>query len=236
MAPRAPRIIGYVRVSTAEQADSGLGMAAQVAALEKEAAHRGWKLTIIRDEGRSGASLKRPGIRKALTMLAQGKADGLAVAKLDRLSRSTADSAMLFQWCNEAKVALIALDFDLDTSTPTGQLIATFMAALAEWERQTIAARTKASLAALRAQGKPVGPPAVADDPPLTRRIKDMRAGKGLPHPLTFREIADTLNREGVPTPRGGSQWRPSSLQRILGYERPTARKPRTSLPKVKRR
>jgi DNA invertase Pin-like site-specific DNA recombinase len=225
------RVIGYVRVSTAEQADSGLGLEAQRAALQREAAHRGWTLTIITDEGRTGANLRRPGIRRALRLIAQGKADALAVAKLDRLSRSNADSAQLFYWFHEAGAALILLDFELDTSSPTGKLIATFMAGLAEWERDMIAARTKAALAALRAQGKPTGRPAVADHRELERRIKRMR-DQG----ATYQAIADTLNREGVPTMRGGREWRISSVQAACGYVRPAKRRGRTTLPALQGR
>jgi DNA invertase Pin-like site-specific DNA recombinase len=171
----ALRVIGYVRVSTSEQADSGLGLDAQVSELERAAAYEGWQLTIIRDEGRTGANLRRPGIRKALRALAQGEYDGLAVAKLDRLSRSTADSAQLFHWFHEAEARLILLDLRVDTGTPTGSLLANFMAALAEWERRQIAARTKASLTALRAQGKPISRPAVIDQPELAARIRRLR-------------------------------------------------------------
>jgi hypothetical protein len=61
------------------------------------------------------------------------------------------------------------------------------------------------------------GRPAVADLPLLQRRIATMRASG-----LTLQAIADTLNREGVPTLRGGAKWRPSSVQAATGYKRPS--------------
>jgi hypothetical protein len=80
-------MIGYVRVSTADQVESGLGLAAQETAIREEAERRGWDLEIVRDEGRSGKRVN-PGLRSALDDLRAGLADGLVVAKLDRLARS----------------------------------------------------------------------------------------------------------------------------------------------------
>lgn len=83
------KVVGYLRVSTFEQADSGLGVAAQRATLQAEATRRGWTVQWIEDCGYSASNLNRPGIGKALHLLASGKADALAVAKLDRLSRAS---------------------------------------------------------------------------------------------------------------------------------------------------
>lgn len=225
------RVIGYVRVSTAEQTDSGLGLEAQRAALTREAQHRGWDLTIIADEGRTAANLKRPGIRKALRLIAQGKADALATTRLDRLSRSVSDSAQLFHWFKAADAGLILLDFNLDTSQPMGELVAHFMAAMAQWERAMIAQRTKAALTALRAQGKPTGRPAIADQADLQRYIRRLHNAQG----LTPAEIARRLNAEGIPTVRGGATWRISSIQSTLGYKRPPKTQKRSSLPSPRR-
>jgi DNA invertase Pin-like site-specific DNA recombinase len=90
------RVIAHVRVSTDEQADSGAGLAAQRPAILTEADHRGWKnVEVIEDAGARGSDLKRPGITSALTALATGSANVLVVAKLDRLSRSLVDFALL---------------------------------------------------------------------------------------------------------------------------------------------
>ena len=64
------RVVGYVRVSTNEQADSGAGLAAQRAAITAETARRGWQLmTIHEDAGLSGKSMNRPGLAEALAMV-----------------------------------------------------------------------------------------------------------------------------------------------------------------------
>src|SRR5664280_2801568 len=90
------RVIGYIRVSTEEQADSGAGLNAQRAAILAEAEHRGWHLVdIIEDAGYSAKDLRRPGIQRALAALKWDEADVLVVSKLDRLSRSLMDFTAL---------------------------------------------------------------------------------------------------------------------------------------------
>jgi DNA invertase Pin-like site-specific DNA recombinase len=89
-----------------------------------------------------------------------------------------------------------------------------------------IGARTKAALAALRAQGKPSGRPAVADRPALERRIQELR-GRG----WSLQRIADQLNEDGEPTLRGAPKWTKSAVQSATGYVRPRPRRKRTELP-----
>ena len=88
------QVLGYVRVSTEEQAEDGVGLDAQREAITAEAQRRGWDLiAIVEDRGYSAKDLKRPGIQKALAQLEAGEADALVTAKVDRLSRSTLDFA-----------------------------------------------------------------------------------------------------------------------------------------------
>jgi DNA invertase Pin-like site-specific DNA recombinase len=228
---RTLRLIAYVRVSTQEQADSGLGLDAQLQAIQDACQRRGWEIAdVIPDAGRSGASLKRPGIRKALKAIADGKADGLVVAKLDRVSRSSTDTALLVEWfTHEARAEFVALDVEwADTTSPTGRLFVGLVALIAEWERAQTAQRTSAALQSLKRQGRAYGPGAVSDQTPLAKRIQKLREGG-----MTLQEICTTLTAEEIPTPRGGTKWRPSSLQTVLGYQRPPKRKARTQLPRV---
>src|SRR5213082_3042946 len=77
------QVIGYVRVSTEEQRDSGAGLAAQRAAIEAECRRRGWQLVeVIEDAGYSAKDLKRPGVQIALDTLRKREANALVVAKL----------------------------------------------------------------------------------------------------------------------------------------------------------
>jgi DNA invertase Pin-like site-specific DNA recombinase len=216
------RMIGYCRVSTDEQAMSGLGLADQEKRIREMAKPHGWKLVqLIRDEGLSAGTLERAGLYRALGQLAAGRADGLVVAKLDRLTRSTVDFGLLLEWFKTTGKTLVLLDLGVDTSTAGGELVANVICSVAQWERGVISERTTAALAQLRAQGKPTGRPAVVDDHALVARIKVMKHEEE----LTLRQICDRLNAENVPTLRGAKQWAPSAIQSALGYKRP--RKPR---------
>ena len=130
-----------------------------------------------------------------------------------------ADFAALLEWFTEAEATLVALDLGIDTSTPGGRLVANVFASVAEWEREVIGARTREGLLAARASGKSISRPALVDDPKLHKRIKRMRS-RG----MTLQAIADRLNKEGIPTLRGGTEWRPSSVQAAAGGRR---RRPR---------
>ena len=216
------RMIGYCRFSTSEQAISGLGLADQEQRIRDMAKPKGWRMVqVIRDEGMSAGTLERPGLHRALSLLAAGRADGLVVAKLDRLTRSTIDFGLLLEWFRDNARTLILLDLGVDTSTAGGELVANVIVSVAQWERGVISERTRAALAQLRAQGKPTGRPAVVDDRALHARILEMKVDCD----MTLRQICDALNAEGVPTRRGAAKWQPSAIQSVLGYKRP--RKPR---------
>lgn len=225
-------VLGYVRVSTHEQAQSGLGLAAQRSAIEAACTARGWSLTgVVVDDGASGRSLDRRGIQEALRGLLAGQATCLMVSKLDRLTRSVGDLAALVAWTEANRVTLVALDLGVDTSTPGGRLMANVFASVAEWEREMAAGRTRDALAALRAQGRPISRPAVVDRPELAERIAGMRAGG-----MTYQRIADVLNDEHVPTMRGASAWGVSAVRGACGYERPRSRPQSPELPTQRRR
>lgn len=223
------RMVLYTRVSTDEQHN---GIDAQRAELQRAVTYEDWHVVAeISDKGQSGKDLDRPGLRRALSLIADGAADGLAVSKLDRLSRSVIDAGELAEWFDAAGARLVALDLSIDTSTPSGRLMLHLMAAFGQWERETIAQRTRDGLAALRAKGKAIGPPAVADRPELAARIRQLR-GAG----WTLQAIADHLNAEGVPTLRGGAQWRVSSVQSAAGYHRRPPQRRTPVLPALGRR
>lgn len=205
------RAVGYLRVSTEEQASSGLGLADQRAAIAAEAAARGWHVEYVEDPGASAKSLDRPGIIRALRLLAAGEAEVLVVAKFDRLSRSVGDFAALATRAGAEGWAIVALDLGgLDTATPIGEFVANVTAAVAQLERRLIGARTKAALAQRRARGLRHGRPSQIPHQVL-RRITDERAAGA-----TLAAIADRLNRDQVPTVRGGVRWHRSTVDRAL--------------------
>ena len=152
---RSEAVIGYVRVSTNEQADSGLGLAKQRSVITSEAKARGWALwEVIADEGISAKSVQgRPGLLRCLQMLEAGEASVLMVHKLDRLARSVGDFASLVRLAERQGWAIFISDLAIDMTTPTGGLMANISASVAEWERRIISQRTKDALAVKKAQG-----------------------------------------------------------------------------------
>ncbi|MDQ3053784.1 MAG: recombinase family protein [Actinomycetota bacterium] len=203
-------VVGYTRVSTSDQADSGAGLAAQQTAIRAECARRGWVLAAIHSDSASGASMKgRTALAEALAALATGQAQGLVVAKLDRLSRSLCDFAGLLATAEREGWALCALDA-VDMSSPGGEFLANVMASAAQWERRIIGVRTREGLAAKRAQGvrlgRRVGLPAEVRD-----RITEQREAG-----LTLAAIAAALNADAVPTAQGGALWHPSTVRAVL--------------------
>lgn len=212
------RAIGYVRVSTREQAESGAGLQAQRDAITAAAAQRGWQVVGIRDDqGASAKSLSgRPGVLAAIEAVEHGGADVLVVAKLDRLSRSVADFAAILDRARRRNWGLVALDIGVDTTTPAGELVANVMAAVAQWERRAIGERTRDGLAAKRAAGVRLGRPPVLSPVVVERIATARRAG------CTLQAIADSLNDEAIPTAHGGACWRPSTVAGVLSRCAPT--------------
>lgn len=205
------QVEGYVRVSTQEQAAGGAGLAAQRAAIVAECDRRGWTLTRLHeDAGWSGRDLNRPAIQEALATLTARRAGALVVAKLDRLSRSLMDFATLMERARQERWALVALDCAVDTTTPAGEAMASVMATFSQLERRLIGQRTKEALAVKKSAGVQLGrPPSISTE--LAARIHENRS-RG----MTLAAIADELNSDAVPTPRGGSYWRPSSIESVL--------------------
>ncbi|WP_370248695.1 recombinase family protein [Nocardioides sp.] len=211
MKRRSGKVIGYLRVSTDEQAVSGLGLGDQRSVIAAEAARRDWvDVEFLSDEGYSATNLSRPAIATALDMLGKGQASVLVVSKLDRLSRSLLDFATLMDRARREGWELVVLDLAIDTTVPSGQLMANVMAAFAEYERQLIGARTSAALQQLKAQGKRLGRPRTLPAEVTSRIVAARGEGQAL------AAIADGLNRDGVATARGGARWYPSTVRAVL--------------------
>lgn len=161
------RMIGYVRVSTEEQAEFRNGLDAQTHALTQVAGERGWSLRVFPDEGKSGKDVP-PGLQKALEWLAMGRAEGLVVTKLDRLSRSIPHAANIVRQAQDQEWDLVVLDPEIDFTKPTGRFQANILLAVAELERDMVSQRTREALAAKQSRGERVGrkskvPPWVVD-------------------------------------------------------------------------
>lgn len=203
------RAIGYCRVSTDEQGDSGLGLAEQRVTVKQEIDRRGWERGAMFEDVASGKSLRgRKDFGRALQTLADGEADVLVVAKLDRLSRSVSDFAAILAQSQREGWALNICDLGVDTTTPSGKMVAQVMMVLAEWEREMIGDRTKRALEQARERGTRLGRPSGVDKDTL-RLIRILRqAGK------SYAAIAAALEAEGIATAQGG-KWHAATVRKL---------------------
>ena len=209
------KVVGYVRVSTQEQASEGHSLGAQEAKLRQYAALYDLDLVeVIVDAGHSAKSLNRPGLQQALSALQSGQAEGILIAKLDRLTRSVRDLGTLLDTYFCKKFSLLAVAEQIDTRSATGRMMLNLLASVSQWEREVIGERTSVALQHLKAQGRRLGQPvheATEQGAHAAARARALKA-QGLP----LRQIASTLQAEGHPTKRGGA-WGPQTVSLVLG-------------------
>lgn len=218
------KYVAYLRVSTARQGQSGLGLEAQRAAIAALVSQRGGKVLETFVEVESGKNNARPELGKALH-LAKVTGATLVIAKLDRLSRNAAFLLTL----QDSGARFIAADMP-----DANELTVGIMALVAQQERQAISKRTKEALQAAKVRGQKLGNPngaaalrragkgngaAVA----AARASADAHAAALRPlvsalHAKGVRSLgalATALNEAGVLTPRCGA-WHRSSVANLL--------------------
>lgn len=227
------KYIGYIRVSTKHQAESGLGLDAQRAKIELYAQLMDMELVdIVVDAGVSGRKLDRPGLQEALQRMTDGEADGLIIAKLDRLSRSVGHTAHLIgKYFSSGEKHLQSVTDSLNTTTANGRMVINILSTMAQWEAEVISERTKDGLAALEGkENVKLGP----DHYGMTRHEEELvdgrrkilscseeqkniklmielrEDGKG------FRAICRELEARGIKTKKGKTKWHHSTVQQIL--------------------
>jgi DNA invertase Pin-like site-specific DNA recombinase len=197
------RLIGYARIAPREREDERPSLDIQRRGLETAARAGGWELVRVEEDVRSGRTLRRPGLRAALAACRAGEADGIAVARLDRLTYSLSDLAELVREAVDGGYTIVSLQPAVDIASDGGRAVGEVLAEAASWQPRAIAT---AGRALSGRPGRPSSTPAA-----VAQRIRDLRA-----QGMTLQAICDTLNREGVPTPRGGAEWRPTSLRSVL--------------------
>lgn len=228
------RCVAYARVSTEEQARDGVSLDVQRDKMRLYAELHGLDLAeVVTDAGASAKSLDRPGLAKALGMLDRGRARGLVVFKLDRLTRHLGDwSALIDRYFGEKPGrTLMSVSESIDTRTAAGRMVLNIMMTVAQWERETIVERTRAAMRFKRARGErvsrriPYGYDLADDGRNLTpngaelavvARILALAAGGARPG-----QIAAELTADGVPTKNGGAGWARTTVVSIL--KRPPA-------------
>jgi DNA invertase Pin-like site-specific DNA recombinase len=219
------RAVAYLRVSTATQGRSGLGLEAQRQAVEAFAAAHGFEIRaelVEVETGKDADALEhRPRLAAALRAARRlGKGTPVIVAKLDRLSRDVAFIAGLMA----QKVPFVVAELGTDADP----FMLHLYAALAEKERALISTRTKAALQAAKARGVPLGNRTNLAEAGRrgveARRVETERHFQNVLPIIrevqaagarTLAEIAAALTARGVPTARGGS-WARMTVKRIL--------------------
>ena len=197
------KVLGYARVSTEEQATHGVSLTVQRQKMQQYAELYDLELIdVFEDAGFSARTTERPALKQALAALESGQAEGLVVARLDRLTRSVADMASLIQRYFGERFSLFSVSDQVDTRTASGRLVLHILVSVSQWEREAIGERTRAALAHKKAQGVRLGSPPLGDAPAEAETVARMKELRG--RFMTLREIATQLEAEGRRTKRGG--------------------------------
>lgn len=202
--------IGYIRVSTAKQGRSGLGLEAQQEALRRFAESEGYSFAETFKDVESGKHDEdhRPALKAAIE---RARKDGvpIIVAKLDRLSRDVHYISGLMKH----RVPFIVTELGADTDP----FLLHLYAALAEKERKMIGERTKAAMAAAKARGVRIGglrSKGIELAAEARKRAEGLRSLFESQKKLSARALAEKLNADGVATPEGG-RWHAATVMRV---------------------
>ncbi|MBA3903526.1 MAG: recombinase family protein [Rhodocyclaceae bacterium] len=222
------KAVGYVRVSSSEQAQHGFGLMTQEAAIRAFAESQGYELVeVVTDAAVSGATrpAERAGFGRVVELAEAGAFSVLLVWKFDRLARQIVYAVTAANELQERHgVQLRSVTEPIDTATPMGRTVFAILAGMAEQERQVITERTflgrreKATRGGYACGAVPLGYVADregglapdAESAATVRRIFALRKDGA-----TLQSIASALNGEGVPTSRGGKWW-PATVRYIV--------------------
>jgi site-specific DNA recombinase len=217
------KLVGYIRVSSESQAENtSLGeQRRRIQAYCDAFAHE--LIAVFEEVGSAKEAENRPQFQAALEMV-RSEADGIVALKLDRIARNTRDVlALVEDTLQPNNKSLVLLDLSVDTSTPTGRMILTVMAAVATLERDVINERTQGGRKAkAEAGGYAYGSPKFGmrvdhgelvvdeNEQQIVELIRRRRkSGK------SYRAIADYLNAQGILAKRGGA-WGHTSVKKVL--------------------
>src|SRR5215831_1226188 len=218
--------LGYIRVSSEEQADSGLGLEAQRQRIAAYCAMKGLRLAeVFADPGISGGKplASRPAGSQLLAAAIKSKTP-VVVAKLDRLFRSVADAATVIADFDKKGIRLVALAEGFDTTNPYGRAMAQMASVFTELERAMIRERTRSAMSVKRSRGERISGHAPfgwdfgaggllvenAREQKVIARMRRMQA-----EGMSFRGIAVRLDEEGI-RPKRGKRWIHTTVKSIL--------------------
>src|SRR5262245_5714541 len=217
---------GYIRVSSDEQADSGLGLEAQRQRIRAYCDLKGLQLTtLFEDPAISGGKpLSSRPARSRLLADARRHRAVVIVAKFDRLFRSVADAAQTIADFDRRGIELVAIAEGFDMTNPYGRAMAQMASVFAELERAMIRERTRSAMAVKRTRGERISRHApfgwdFATDGKLVENAKELETIRTMRQlrasGMTFRDIANELDRQGI-APKRASQWIHSAVAKIL--------------------
>lgn len=225
--------IGYVRVSTEDQAKKGISLESQEEKIKGYASLNELTLSkVVRDEGESGKNLNRPGIKEIIDSIKNGWCHGVIVYKLDRLSRSVIDTLVLIEKFDKQNIAFHSITEHIDTKSAMGRFFITILSALAQMEREMISERTKGALNYKRsigglAGGVPYGYRSKGKKK-LAVLIKDDQEQRVLKMILdahvqkkSLNSIANDLNKQGIAS-RCNGKWYPQTVKSIIQHSTST--------------
>ena len=207
---RPMRLIGFRRVSTTAQGETGHGLGAQADELTRYAEAQGYELVhVITDVVSGTAADKMTGRAIAIAAIEAGIADGMLVRSLDRATRDQLDAAELFKRAERNGWRLLDCD-RADSGDPSQRLLADIRIAVAAEERRKISQRTREGLARAKRNGVALGRPSRIAADVMARIVELHQAGK------SAQAIAKQLTADGVPTPGGGPTWAHSTIRNAL--------------------
>lgn len=247
---RRTKAVGYVRVSSEQQASEGVSLDAQRHKLRAYCKAMDIELIdIIADEGYSASNLKRPGLQVALTMLRRGQASTLIVVKLDRLTRCVKDLGTLCEqyFSDEKPYTLLSLSDSINTRSASGKLVLNVLTSVAQWEREAIADRTREAMAHLKRQGVKLGSTpfgwrysSEVDANGRRRVVKHPEEQKAIKRicalhrkKVPVRQIVQRLEQEGIPA--RGERWHERSVYQVLARAGHAVCGPNPGAPRVQR-
>lgn len=222
----APLAVGYVRVSTEEQAQ---GPRAQRDALQRYARAQGLDLVVVHDDlGVSGAAPidERPGLLAALDAVDLYRAEVFLVAKRDRIARDVIISAMVERLVTRSGARIESADGAANGDGPENEMLRGILAVFAQFERALIRTRTKAALAAKKKRRERTGsvpygfklaPDRVGLEPHAAEQQCIRLAAELRAQALSYAAIGEYLSLAGH-DPREGGAWHPMTVSRLIRH------------------
>jgi len=221
------KAVGYIRVSTDEQARDGVSLDNQQSRIEAFCVAKDWNLErVYSDEGKTGSNLNREGIQELIGDCRKRKFDVVVIYKLDRLTRSVKDLGYLIELFDKTGVAFSSVSDNFDTTTANGKLVLNILGSVAQWERDIISERTRDALSHKKSELEvysplPLGYEAGEDGRLIENEaelatVKQVRALRK--QGFSYQQIADSLNGAGVPT-KQGKRWYKSTVRYLAGNQ-----------------